>query len=641
MNRAMASFEFLGPYRIEELIGRGGMGSVYRARHEKTGELVAVKLISQHVADEARFRRRFAAEVEMLKRLRHRNIVRLIGYGEQEGQLFYSMELVEGESLQQRIRRLKRLDWLATIDIAIEVASALKHAHDIGVIHRDLKPANLVLTDGGAVKLVDFGIAKLFGFGEQTMAGSVLGTADYMAPEQASEEPITPRTDLYALGSVMYAMLTGRPPFTGKKVTEVIESLRRDRPVPLDLINPDIPEALVELVHHLLEKEPADRPPTALAVMNRLKAMRSGLQRAQTASIESLPTQAGDSDSSPTGESVSADQAQLPPGATDSSRNNATIDVHRENESAAAASGGGVADHQTIASQNTAPSPEPPEVANAADATPASPKSHFQTVADSPGHHGSLFGRQVDEHYWWVQAVSIALMILILLGGAALFYRAIQTPAADTLYDQIIQAEQQGDPLEAQPEIRQFLDAYADDPRAEELRELNQRIDLQRFLRRMEAEANRVGGVAGLGAAEQAFLEAMRMRHGNPPAAREKLQHWLNVFQPSGNGLAAKGNLRTRRMAKMAEQEIARLADLEPVETIDPRVQELLDQIAAAQQELPPEQQRRVAEGILELYGESAWAEPARERARQMLEMLAGDATAEAAPKEGAPAEQP
>ena len=162
-DHAMNSPEFLGPYQLGELLGRGGMGSVYAGVHGKSGQRVAVKLISPHVSDEMRFRRRFDAEIETLKRLRHDNIVQLIGYGEEQGQLFYSMELVEGESLQKRVRREKRLEWLPTIDIAIQVCSALKHAHDIGVIHRDLKPANLILTESDQVKLVDFGIAKIFG----------------------------------------------------------------------------------------------------------------------------------------------------------------------------------------------------------------------------------------------------------------------------------------------------------------------------------------------------------------------------------------------------------------------------------------------------------------------------------------------
>jgi len=289
----MRPLEYLGPYRILGTIGRGGMGRVFRAEHSHTGERVAVKLIADNVADDPRFRRRFADEVETLKRLKHPNIVRLIGYGEEAGQLFYSMELVEGESLQDRLKREKQLDWQPVVDMAIDVCGALKHAHDFGVIHRDLKPANLLLDKSGKVMLVDFGIAKLFGNLEQTVAGSLLGTADYMAPEQAGEGAITPRVDLYALGNVLYACFVGHPPFVCRSVTLLIESVRRDTPRRIEELNPKVPLAIAELIHDLLAKRPEDRPPTALAVMNRLKAIREGLKRtlaAQQAALEPRST---------------------------------------------------------------------------------------------------------------------------------------------------------------------------------------------------------------------------------------------------------------------------------------------------------------------------------------------------------------
>jgi len=291
----MKPLEYLGPYRILGTIGRGGMGRVFRAEHSHTGERVAVKLIADNVADDPRFRRRFADEVETLKRLKHPNIVRLIGYGEESGQLFYSMELVEGESLQDRLKRDKQLDWQTVVDMAIDVCGALKHAHDFGVIHRDLKPANLLLDASGKVMLVDFGIAKLFGNLEQTVAGSLLGTADYMAPEQAGEGPITTRVDLYALGNVLYACFVGHPPFVYRSVTLLIESVRRETPRRVEELNPKVPLAIAELIHDLLAKRPEDRPPTALAVMNRLKAIREGLKRTladQQAALEPRPTSA-------------------------------------------------------------------------------------------------------------------------------------------------------------------------------------------------------------------------------------------------------------------------------------------------------------------------------------------------------------
>ncbi len=275
----MSSFEYLGPYRILETIGRGGMGRIFRAQHAKSGEIVAVKLIADNVADDPNFRRRFDDEIVALTRLKHPNIVWVIGCGEEQGHLFYSMELVEGETLQERLRRERKLDWQTTVDLAIDICSALKFAHNFGVIHRDLKPSNMIFNSQGKVKIVDFGIAKLFGNTEQTVAGSVLGTADYMAPEQASGSEVTELTDLYALGNVLYACFAGHPPFKNRSLTGLIDSVRNETPRRIEELNPDVPLEIAELIHDLLAKAPRERPRTALAVMNRLMAIREGLRR--------------------------------------------------------------------------------------------------------------------------------------------------------------------------------------------------------------------------------------------------------------------------------------------------------------------------------------------------------------------------
>jgi eukaryotic-like serine/threonine-protein kinase len=172
--------EKLGPYVVGRKIGKGGMGSVYEAVDQKSGQRVAVKALAPALAMAEGFRERFEAEIESLKKLQHEGIVRLLGYGEHEGILFYSMELVEGPSLEQEINRGRLFDWNETLSIAVQVCRALKHAHDHGVVHRDIKPANLLLTPDGRVKIADFGIARLFGSTQLTTAGGVLGTADYM-----------------------------------------------------------------------------------------------------------------------------------------------------------------------------------------------------------------------------------------------------------------------------------------------------------------------------------------------------------------------------------------------------------------------------------------------------------------------------
>ncbi len=254
----------LGPYRLQHVVGRGGMGTVYAARDEQLGKIAAVKLLSPVLATDESFRERFIAEIESLKKLRHPNIVQLYGYGEQDGQLFYAMELIVGNSLQGELQHGRRFTWREVTQIAVEVCAALKHAHDHGIIHRDLKPANLLYSRDESVKLLDFGIAKLFGNTGIT-TGSVMGTADYMAPEQAEGKPVGPRTDLYSLGCVMYALLAGRPPFSGKSVPEVVHKVRFESPIPIGRLASDVPVELEHLIDQLLEKNPQKRIPTALA----------------------------------------------------------------------------------------------------------------------------------------------------------------------------------------------------------------------------------------------------------------------------------------------------------------------------------------------------------------------------------------
>ncbi len=270
--------ERLGPYLIDEQIGRGGMGFVYSARHENTGEQVAVKMLSNALEEDHNFRDRFHQEIETLKQLQHTGIVQIIGYGQEGGDLFYAMELVKGRTLYQILKETGPLSWREVTRIAIDICHALKHAHDRGVIHRDLKPSNLFLTEDDKVKLVDFGIARLFGATQLTADHAVLGTADYMAPEQAEGARPTAKSDLYSLGSVMYALLTGRPPFASASVGQIIHKLKYDHPQPITETAASVPLELDYIVRQLLSKNPDNRIPTPLAVAHRLQAMQYALE---------------------------------------------------------------------------------------------------------------------------------------------------------------------------------------------------------------------------------------------------------------------------------------------------------------------------------------------------------------------------
>src|SRR4051812_40318003 len=269
----------LGPYVIEKPLGKGGMGSVYAATDPQTGQRVAIKALSPHLAAAEGFRERFEAEIESLKTLRHEGIVRLYGYGEQDGILFYSMELVEGISLEDELRAGRRFNWREVTNIAIQLSLALKHAHDHGIVHRDIKPANILLHGDEHVKLADFGIARLFGTTSLTTAGGVLGTADYMSPEQADGRPVTARCDQYSLGGVMYALLSGRPPFRAKNLPQMLQLQRFASPEPVRRYAPETPEQLERVVMQLLSKDPADRFPNTQVLARHLQALAMALSR--------------------------------------------------------------------------------------------------------------------------------------------------------------------------------------------------------------------------------------------------------------------------------------------------------------------------------------------------------------------------
>ena len=638
----MSKPEFLGPYRLGETLGRGGMGSVFAGEHVKTGEKVAVKLIAAHVADDMKFRRRFDAEIETLKRLRHDNIVGLIGYGEQDGQLFYSMELVEGEPLQKRIRREKRLGWMITVDIAIQICAALKHAHDFGVIHRDLKPANLVLTAEEKVKLVDFGIAKIFGASEQTMAGSVLGTADYMAPEQALGEGITLRSDLYALGSVMYAMAAGRAPFKGKKITEVIASLKRDKPIPLEMIVPETPDDLVELIHHLLEKDPADRPPTALAVMNRLKAMRNGLLREQTIHQEADGTEIRPPKPSPqetmvvqdssfdtsshdsSGTSVSSIEitptpsrnlpiSNLPNGGGTVAANGPTI---QSQPGGTPPQADGVPSNKTIRQASTSATDATLIASDSqheldASSTQVERSTHFQTV-DRVGGRGG-FESERPSAGRLSQILSIAGMIgLLVLGGIAVVY-AMRKPSAEQLYNEIIAISSTGDLTDARPQIDQFLKLYPDHENAGDVTSMDLSLQRDAVIRRLQLKAKLPGRT--LDPHEQAFVDAMDLRKVDTLAAQTKMQQWLDVFVNA----TTRDDKSIQEIASLVQYERDRLGLQEPMTGNDRRNRELVSRIEAAAA-LEPQEREAMLQGIVELYRDSPWAGPAVELAREQLD---------------------
>ncbi|MBP3530708.1 MAG: serine/threonine protein kinase [Thermoguttaceae bacterium] len=262
--------ERFGPFILERLLGRGGMGAVYRARHEETGQTVAVKTLLTPLESD---RERFEAEISTLKLLRHENIVKLYGFGQEDGVLYYAMEYVDAPSLATLLKRGRRFSWEEAVYIGVSVCRALKHAHDRGVVHRDVKPANILLLDDGVVKITDYGIAQYFGSSRLTGANQVVGTIEYMAPEQAKAGPLTPRADLYALGALLYALLTGEPPYRARSLPELLRRYNEETPDSIRRARPEAPNVLDAFLRELLQISPEKRPGDARLVGRRLEGI--------------------------------------------------------------------------------------------------------------------------------------------------------------------------------------------------------------------------------------------------------------------------------------------------------------------------------------------------------------------------------
>jgi eukaryotic-like serine/threonine-protein kinase len=261
-------------YRLAERLAVGGMGEVWRAIDEVLERPVAVKLLRPEFVSDESARSRFRAEARFAAALQHSGIAQVYDYGEHDDQAYLVMELVPGEPLSKILLRAGSLTPESTLDLIGQAARALEIAHTAGIVHRDVKPANLMITGAGVVKITDFGIARGNQDIGQTLTGMVMGTAQYVAPEQASGQRVAPATDLYSLGVVAYQCLTGRPPFDADSPIAIALKQVREEPPELP---PEIPAPVRELVRQLLAKDPADRPASAQTLADRAYLIRDAL----------------------------------------------------------------------------------------------------------------------------------------------------------------------------------------------------------------------------------------------------------------------------------------------------------------------------------------------------------------------------
>jgi serine/threonine-protein kinase len=260
-------------YELGERLGVGGMSTVVRAFDDRLERDVAIKLLAEHLADDDQFVARFRREALAVARLVHPNIVQVFDFGLDQAthRQYIVMELVRGQSGAEILREEGVLEVRDALSIVAQACRGLEYAHRNGVVHRDVKPGNLLRGEDGVVKLADFGIAKAFSDESSiTQVGSVLGTAAYLAPEQAAGEPAGPAADLYALGVVTYQLLSGRLPYEAQSLTELALKQQREVPPRLDELNPDVSPQLAMAVDRALALDPRQRPPSADALRSQL-----------------------------------------------------------------------------------------------------------------------------------------------------------------------------------------------------------------------------------------------------------------------------------------------------------------------------------------------------------------------------------
>jgi predicted Ser/Thr protein kinase len=256
-----------GGYTIESLLGRGGMGSVYLATHERLQRKVALKVIAPELAEDEDFRSRFLRESQLAASLDHPHVIPIYDADEIDGVLYLAMRYVDGPSLRELIRQRSRLSPDETLEIARQIGGALDAAHARGLVHRDVKPANILLAEpGGHAYLCDFGLAKRTSSRGTTRTGSFLGSVDYCAPEQIQGQPVDARTDVYSLGCVLYHCLAGQPPYERETEFAVLHAHLEDPPPVLSELRSDIPASLDHVLAKAMAKAPGDRYPSTGAL---------------------------------------------------------------------------------------------------------------------------------------------------------------------------------------------------------------------------------------------------------------------------------------------------------------------------------------------------------------------------------------
>jgi serine/threonine-protein kinase len=625
----------LGPYEIEKPLGRGGMGSVYAATDSQTGQRVAIKALTPQLAMAEGFRERFESEIESLKTLKHDGIVRLFGYGEQDGVLFYSMELVEGISLEDELKAGRRFNWREVTNIAVQLSLALKHAHDHGIIHRDIKPANILLHGEEHVKLADFGIARLFGTTSLTTAGGVLGTADYMSPEQADGRPVTARCDQYSLGGVMYALLAGRPPFRAKNLPQMLQLQRFASPEPVRRYAPETPEQLERVVMQLLSKDPADRFPNTQVLARHLQAMAMALSRPASDDF----ALAGDhldsgqaADDAIQSLAIDATQAESLRGSSQNGRE-AQDNAVRSVTSPASQNAATLAAEEVLAKQASlgAGSAIAPSAESLNKMTLNRP-SRFTTIEEE-----EAIRRTQQQRSWLLMAGQLIATTAVLGTIGAIAWYLSRPPSADKLYDSVtsrVDSDEGGSLIRVENEVNDFIARYPEDPRVGQFERFKERIELDKLERKLQRKTR--GSAATdptLLPSEQLYLRAAALADSSPDKALAMFGSLVNLYGNDGatDGSAMQSSARNKHSL---HNESARTADVvqlarRRIETMTTELNRQREQDLADLNErldvadrLAKTDARRAAaiyQAMIDLHQSDTWAESLVAKARSRI----------------------
>lgn len=592
----------MGPYQFQGVIGRGGMGTVYKAVHQDSGDIVAVKALSPTYSNDAHFRSRFESEIQALIKLDHPNIVRLLSYGQEDGNLYFAMELVEGQSLFHLQKAIKKFDWRDVIRVGRDVAAGLRHAHDRGIIHRDLKPGNLLKSTEGTIKITDFGIAKEFGADHNTR-DNVLGTLDFMSPEQAKGQPVTVRSDLFSLGVVLYTMLSGKPPFSANSMEESLRNLTSVPAPSLAAAIPEIPDELEELITQLIEKRPDNRTPTALVLENKFNEIEYRLRHHS----EAKTAHGSSSDQSENTKTPKMNTVFNHDATSDLfvATHDSTSKRKSSNDSAAQKT----RNDQTVEINSREAVVEDQDFETTEIETP----DYFNTVTDEQRKVAG--GGEVAEKTAQPKGIwPLAIALLVVIGLAAFgISQAFKRPTADALYD-TIQAKAER-PNKVREEIDNFLEYYPDDERTNEVLELKAIAKAIGYHKRMSLRGN-MTGENRLSGMEREFVKIIDLANDDCVEGFSRLSAFVEFHRNPDEEDEDKLNCHAAATSYLNKLRNDAQNQLEWHE------ESIASALLRAKSSNSFEEREKILKAIIDLYSDINWAQPKVEEARKLLDQF-------------------